>query len=30
VDFGAISRPFNPRVMNGLGSAAPGCDALAV
>ena len=30
VDFGAISRPFNPGVMHGLGPAAPGCDALTV
>jgi hypothetical protein len=30
VDFGAISRPFNPGVMNELGPAAPGCDASAV
>jgi hypothetical protein len=30
VDFGAISRPFSPRVMNGLGPAVPGCDALTV
>jgi hypothetical protein len=30
VDFGAISRPFNLGVMNELGPAVPGCDALTV